>query len=710
MKNFLRSLRYLWPYRGRLAVACVCVLLIGVLWAGGLGALLPAVKILISPEGLHGWAYNAMTRDRLSAHVVQRVVPTEGNYVVDGQKITIVLDVVETDSNGPAATAGIAKTEWLIGADIGDRREPVLRGDELAERIADAGDGQTIRLHVYNPLTRQVRWVEVCTGEVSFAAGLLGKIVRYLPRDRYELLLWLLIGLAAATVLRNFFRFVQEYLVETAVLRGLMDLRCDNYNLVLHLPVTFFSQKGTTDAMSRFIQDSNELARGQTTLLSKTLVEPVKAIGSIVVALLISWKLALLAMVAGPPVFILIRKLGKLMKKASRRALESWSSMLAVLEETLTGIRVVKAYTMEASERKRFFRVNRQLYKQQRRMARIDASIAPSVECLGLIAAMGAVALAGYWVLVSRTMSPDALITLLAALGAMFDPLRKLSKVTTRFQSADSAAARIFELADETPEVRQPGAPSLPRLSRSLELRGVHYRYPGAAVEALKDVNLQIQAGETVAIVGPNGSGKTTLVSLIPRLLEPTAGAVYLDGHNVAEYSYRSLRRQIGLVTQETVLFNATIAENISYGLRRPRREKILDASQRAFVDEFVQALPDGYDTMVGEHGATLSGGQRQRIAIARAILRDPAILIFDEAMSQVDADSERRIHQAMAEFVRGRTALLIAHRFATVLSASRIVVMDGGRVLDVGRHEELLERCELYHHLYHTQFVDSGG
>jgi ABC-type multidrug transport system fused ATPase/permease subunit len=268
----------------------------------------------------------------------------------------------------------------------------------------------------------------------------------------------------------------------------------------------------------------------------------------------------------------------------------------------------------------------------------------------------------------------------------------------------------VFELRDREQEKRVANAPMLPRLVESLEFRGVTFRYPSAAEDALKDINLIVRAGETVAIVGPNGCGKTTLVSLLPRLIDPTRGQVLIDGQDVSQVSLRSVRRQIGLVTQDTVLFHATIGENISYGLRRPRQEDVLAAAKKAFVDEFVRNLPDGYDTMVGEHGATLSGGQKQRISIARAILRDPAILIFDEATSQIDSDSERRIHEAMDQFVKGRTTLMIAHRFATVLTANRIVVMNAGRVVDVGAHSELLDRCELYHHLYKTQFVASGG
>ncbi|GAH42852.1 unnamed protein product, partial [marine sediment metagenome] len=362
-------------------------------------------------------------------------------------------------------------------------------------------------------------------------------------------------------------RFVQEYLVQTAVQRGIMDLRCEMYNNVLRLPMTFFSQKGTSDTMSRFINDVGELSRGQITLMGKTLVEPAKAAASITMAMILSWKLTLLAMIAGPPAVMLIRMFGKVMKRASRRALESNAELLGALEETLTGVRVVKAYTMESAERKRFHRIHRRLVKQQRRMARIDSATAPCVEVMGIVAGMLATALAGYWVLNDR-MDPFLFMTWMACLAAMFDPVRKLAKVVTRFQRAEAAAARVFELHDREGEKRIPGAPQLPRHSESIEYRDVSLRYPGAAVEAVSGANLTIRHNETVAIVGPNGSGKTTLVSMLPRLLDPTGGQILIDGRDITTHSLRSLRRQIALVTQDTVLFHATIGENIAYGLR----------------------------------------------------------------------------------------------------------------------------------------------
>ncbi|MCP4374851.1 MAG: ABC transporter ATP-binding protein, partial [bacterium] len=527
MKDFIRSLRYLKPYRKRLGASIVCVILIAMLWAGGIGMIVPAMKVLISPEGLHGWAWNSIAQDRVQAKV-DLDFPTIKTQV-DGQPVTMLVDIVSVDPDSRAEQAGILKRDWIIG--IGDSSGNIHRlSTDNANKCIDLllEDSKTLVLEVFTPGSpgNKGRTVTFEPGELSTASGLLGWVARTIPQPenrigRFPILIWALLIVALMTVLRDLLRFCQEYLVRSVVLRAIMDMRCDNYNVALRLPATFFAREGTSDTTSRFIQDTGEVTRGMTTLFGKTLVEPAKAIASLTMAMILSWEMTLLALVIGPPAYLLIRQLGRTMKKATRRALEGWSAMLSVLEETLAGIRVVKAYTMEGAERKRFFRVNRRLLKQQKRIARTEAIVAPSIEAMGISAAMAAVGVAGYRVL-SGQLDTEIFIGWMALLVAMFDPIRKLAKVSTTFQRADAAAIRIFQLQDQEQEKRIPGAPALPIHKESIEFRDVRFCYPGATEDSLQDINLTINHDETIAVVGPNGSGKTTLVSLLPRLIDPT--------------------------------------------------------------------------------------------------------------------------------------------------------------------------------------------
>jgi subfamily B ATP-binding cassette protein MsbA len=486
--------------------------------------------------------------------------------------------------------------------------------------------------------------------------------------------------------------------------RVIMDLRRRMYDRVTQLPTSYFARFGTSDLMSRLTQDTNTLTDGVSMAFGKAIQEPVKAFFSFILALYLDWKLCLLIVLTMPILGFIIRKFSKRMRRASRGALENWSGMLAVINETLIGARVVKAYSAEGYERRRFSQVNKRLLKEQNRLAHYGSLSRPTIETLAVILSAIPMLIAAHYVM--NGADKENFFTLLACFVAMLEPLRKLSDVNSRVQQSNAAATRVFDIIDMDIEPNTSHAmPHLARHEQSIEFRHITFSYPGHDEVVLNDVSFTVPNGKNVAVVGGNGSGKTTLLQLVPRLYIPTSGQILIDGVDAATVSLRSLRKQIGLVTQDTLLFADTIYHNIAYGARHVAREQVIDAAKRAYADEFIRGFPDGYETRVGEHGVRLSGGQKQRIAIARAILQNPAILILDEAMSQIDSDSELKITAALREFTRDRTTLSIAHRFSTVISADLIVCLETGRVAGIGTHQELLARCAPYRKLYETQF-----
>ncbi len=725
MRYFFRSARYVLTYRLRLAGLLFCVVMISLLWAAGLGVLLPAMKVLISDEGLHGWADRGLVAHRLKIDVIRREID-DPNMRIRLGGISDVVSIYRIRTTRKAATTSPLAAEpidpdaWIVGVD-GEH----LDYQGVLQRLALMDAGQDWNLDILNPGSDAV--VSIRVTPLPATAGVatrVHRLVELMPRpqdqaDRFtQLVIILLIGLGL-TYARNAFRFLQTYLVQTTVHRAIMDIRCVNYGVAIRLPLIHYALRGASDTMSRFVADCQEITKGLVFLLGKSLVEPAKLIGAFSLALVLNWKLTLLACIVGPPTFVLIRKLGKKIRKASKRALEGQATLLQSLEETLTGLRVVKAYTTEEIECKRFRGITNRIYKQLKRVAAADAATAPIVEAMGLTAALAAIGLAGYWViqpgrghtglagwLLDNEMDAETFMTVIGTLAAMFDPVRRLSQISVAFYNADAAAQRVFELQDEATETDLKDAQDLPRHHEDIEFRDVSYTYTRASRPAVSDITLKIWQGESVAFVGGNGSGKTTLLSLLPRFFHPQKGKILIDGVDIAEVKLLSLRKQIGLVTQDAVIFNASVADNIAYGAPHVTRDEIVAAGRQSFADDFVTQMPEGYDTVIGEHGSTLSGGQRQRIAIARAILRDPAILILDEAMSQIDSESEAKINLALKTFMAGRTTLLIAHRFSTVISADTVVVLHDGRLIDAGKHEELVRRCDVYRTLFETQLI----
>jgi subfamily B ATP-binding cassette protein MsbA len=436
----------------------------------------------------------------------------------------------------------------------------------------------------------------------------------------------------------------------------------------------------------------------------------------VILACFFSWQLTLMFLVLVPISAFILTKVGRLMKRATRKLLERMANLYKILTETFQGIRVVKAFTMEPYERRRFCSATKDYYHRAMWVVNLDALASPIIELLG-VAAIGAALLVGAYLvikpethvfgmrMISGPMNHESLLSLYLMLASIADPVRKLSSVYTRIQSGMAAADRIFTFVDRQPRVRgNYNAPRLPHHGSVIEFRDVCFSYePGRPI--LTNIHLKVRHGETIALVGRNGCGKTTLVGLIPRFYDPDHGFIMVDGKDIRTVNLRSLRQQVGVVTQETTLFDDTIFNNIAYGSRRASAAAVEDAARRAYAHDFITQLSSGYETRVGEAGCKLSGGQKQRLALARAILRDPRIFILDEFTSQTDLESEALIHKALREFMRDRTTFVITHRLNTLEIANRIVIIENGRIVAEGTHQELLLASPEYQRLHEAQF-----
>ena len=667
MKALLKALRYCWPYRGRIVLAWVCGLAASVMWAGSISTILPAFNILFAPEpeGVRFYTRpgggDARQRERILEADASWQVQTDASvaeFEVQGKTVRVAPDVkVVRPQGGLAALA------------------------RQAER-----DGE-----VYAPV---LAW-----------------LAEHLPADRYKCLVWIMAVIVVMMIARGGLDYAYAYLVGHATARAILGIRLKVYDHVLRSRLSQFGAVGPSEIMSRFQQDCFFLVEGTKTLLGKTVVMPPRAVICLIPAIYLGatidpW-LPLTILVAVPLVVVLVRQFARLMRRASRKALESRAALMGNLEESLFGIRVVKGYGLEGQQRRRFFHASRRLFKNWLRNIRIQAITSPAVETIFTVAAAAAVIVGGKIVIAHGfdAVELGKLTGFFALLVGALDPVRKLSNVSNCVQKAASGAERVFALLDAELEPRYgAGGKPLPRLAHGIEFQNVSFEYV-AGKPVLRDIHLRVQRGEIVAIIGRTGCGKTTLVSLVPRFFDPTAGAIRIDGTDIRDVTLRSLREQTAYVPQETILFADTVAANIALGApradrRHPSRESVERAARAAHADTFIREMPEGYDTLVGEHGTTLSGGERQRLALARAILREPAILVLDEATSALDEETQALVQDTLREFVKGRTTLLIAHRLSTLSICNRIVVMDAGRIVDAGTHDELLERCTLYRRL----------
>jgi subfamily B ATP-binding cassette protein MsbA len=519
------------------------------------------------------------------------------------------------------------------------------------------------------------------------------------------------VGTVAATILalyaiKGICSYLSTTLVASVGQRGVTDLRNGLYEHVLRQSFSFLSTHTTGSLMSHITTDVEKIQSAVAEMAGDVLKEGLTVLGLLVILFVQDWRLALVAFFGMPLAFYPLVRLGKRLRSSSETSLRRWRDITEILQETISGFRIVKAFAMEPFEIERFRRGASRLLHVNLRITRTTAFLPPLMEAVGGMALVCALFYGSYEIR-HDMLTPGRFVSFLTALFLMYTPIKRLSQVNATLQGALAAGSRIFAVLDTHQEIaEQPSAPALARMARQIEYRDVGFRYADGDGVVLKRVAFTARAGEVVAIVGTSGAGKTTLVNLLPRFYDVSEGAILIDGVDVRGSSLRSLREQIGLVTQETVLFNDSVRANIAYGLADVDEARIESAARAALAHDFILDLPRRYDTVIGERGSRLSGGQRQRIAIARAILKDPPILILDEATSALDAESERLVQQALANLIKGRTTLVIAHRLATVRNADRIIVLDGGEIRETGTHDELLRTGRIYSRLHELQFA----
>ena len=519
-----------------------------------------------------------------------------------------------------------------------------------------------------------------------------------------KLMIYLLAFVIISILLRGIFQFICDVTLQFVGNSVVRNARSRLYAHLQSLSLDYFSEQKTGELMTRITFDAELLHRGVADGIARLLKNTFDLILYLSLPIVIRWELALLVFaifaVIMPPVVII----GNMIKKLSSHSQEKIGTISALLQETISGIRVVKAFSMEEYEGRRFDRHNRRFYRIMMRMARRDAILSPITEFVVIMATAVVFVFMGKAVITGEIAS-GAFILYIICLGSIPRPIKQIGKANNLIQRSAAAAERMKELLDmKSSIVEKPDAFVLPPFAESVRFEDLDFSYNGNQ-QVLEGINLDVKRGEVMAIVGSSGSGKSTLVNLLPRFYDPTAGRILIDGHDLKDVTLKSLRAQIGIVTQEIILFNDTVARNIAYGMQGTSREKIVEAARMANAHDFISRMPHGYDTTIGERGFMLSGGERQRLAIARAILKDPPVLILDEATSALDAESERLVQEAIARLMVRRTVFVIAHRLSTIKDATRIIVLDGRRVVQIGSHEELMDLEGPYKRLYDMQF-----
>lgn len=511
-----------------------------------------------------------------------------------------------------------------------------------------------------------------------------------------------------AFLFKALFGYAQSYLMAFVEQGFIRDLRNQTYSHLNKLSLKYFTNERIGNLISRITNDITMINTGISASFVTLAKEPLLLIVFLLLALVISWQLTILALIVMPFSLVIISWLGVKLYKQSYLLQAKMADLTSFLQEKIYGTKIVKAFNMEKRENENFFSLTNHFFKIILKITRIRNIASPVTEFLSIVAGVLIIWYGGIQVLESQTLKASEFLGFLFIIFQIMPPIKELSNVANRLQESTAAASRVFEIIDEPISVTNaPKSKTFLEFKNKIIFNNVSFYYERNHVEILSNVNFQVNRGEVVALVGPSGAGKTTLVDLIPRFYDVTDGSILIDGIDIREYELKSLRNHIGIVTQDSILFNETIKNNICYGFENPDENEIIEAAKAANAHEFITKFPKGYETIIGERGLKISGGQRQRLSIARALLKNPPIMIFDEATSALDSESEILVQEAIERMMKNRTTFVIAHRLSTVRKANKIVVIDMGKIVQVGTHNELIfDTNGLYHRLYTLQFM----
>ncbi len=661
MTNFARALRIAMKYRWTVAGLMFSSLAVALFWGANLGTVYPIISVVLKQRSLHDWIDERIDQSRT----------LERQY-----------------------TGQLAKLEDDLQSDPAERRRKIsLVTSELNT------EQRTLR----HSLMMQP-WIK-----------------RYLPRKPFPTLAVVVAALMLGTCLKTFFLVTSVVLVERLTQLTAFDLRKSLYRITLGMDLSHFGEQRTSTLLSHFTHDLDGVTNGIRTVFGRAIREPLKIVVCFAGAAFVCWRLLLFCLVVTPATLYLINRLAKSIKRANRRAMDDMAGVYGHLSESFNGIHVVKAFTREPFERLRMHQLSKEYLRKSMKIAVYTSLTKPCTEIMGIAVVCSAVLTGGYLVLSGNThlfgflrmshrpLTFELLMTFFFLLAGVSDPFRKLVEVYNQVQRGMAAADRIYTLIDQPTKPKPASKTVAVTPLKTLTWEHVDFHY-APDVPVLRQINLELKAGQRIAIVGPNGCGKSTLIKMLPRFYQPCGGRILWNGNDIRDFSARELRSRIGIVGQQAFLFDDTVMNNIGYGRAHATPAEIIAAAKKAHAHRFiVSALENGYDTIVGPGGKLLSGGQRQRISLARSILRDPELLILDEATSQIDVESERLIHQALVEFTAGRTTVMVTHRVSSLELADQVIVMDAGKVVDFGSHHDLIQRCQLYQRIQHRQLRDSA-